>query len=515
MSWKPEIEELRAREALAEAMGGPQRVERQKAQGKLTARERVLAILDVDSFHEIGKLAGVATYLEDGTLDTFVPANMVTGRGRIDGRPVAIIGDDFTVRGGAADAAIWQKMVQVEKFASDYAMPMIRLIDGTGGGGSVKMLEKDPRTYIPETPGWENVVANLAHVPVVALALGPCAGLGAGRVAASHYSVMVKGLSQVFVAGPPVARAIGEEIDKEGLGGWEIQARNGVVDDAVNSEAEAFTFARTFLSYLPSSVDDLPARGPSRDPIDRRENFLDSIVPRDRVTPYKSRRVVEACVDAGSFFEIGRAWGRSIITGFARLDGWPIAIMAGDPYVLDGAWTADAAAKVERFVDTADLFHLPIVHFVDCPGFAVGKKHEQAGVTRAGVRAMSAIYQAEVPICAVVMRKAYGLAGSAMFNPSRAKARFCWPSGDWGSLPIDGGVEAAFRRELEAHSDPAARLIEIKDWLKGLASPFRTAESFYAEEIIDPRDTRPLLCEWAGLARRVLKTGPVRKSMRP
>jgi acetyl-CoA carboxylase carboxyltransferase component len=515
MSWKPEIEELRAREALAEAMGGTERVERQKAQGKLTSRERVRALLDAGSFHEIGKIAGVATYSADGALETFQPSNMVTGRGRIDGRPVAIIADDFTVRGGAADAAIWQKMVQAEKFAGDYAMPMIRLVDGTGGGGSVKTLKKDPRTYIPETPGWEVVVSNLANVPVVALALGPCAGLGAGRVAASHYSVMVKGLSQVFVAGPPVARAIGEDVDKEELGGWEIQARNGVVDDAVDSEEEAFAYVRAFLSYLPSHVDDLAARNPSRDPIDRRAEFLESIVPRDRVTPYKSRRVVEACVDDGSFFEIGRAWGRSIITGFARLDGWPVAIMAGDPYVLDGAWTADAARKVERFVDLADMFHLPIVHFVDCPGFAVGRKHEQSGVTRAGVRAMSAIYQAQVPICAVVMRKAYGLAGSAMINPSRAKARFCWPSGDWGSLPIDGGVEAAFRRELEAHPDPAARLAEIKAWLEGLRSPFRTAESFYAEEIIDPRDTRPLLCEWAGLARRVLKSGPVRKAMRP
>jgi acetyl-CoA carboxylase carboxyltransferase component len=515
MSWKPEIDELRARETMALAMGGSERVARQVAQGKLTARDRVACLLDDGSFHEIGKIAGTASYGADGSLETFQPSNMVTGRGRIDGRPVSVIADDFTMRGGAADAAIWQKMVQAEKFASDYRVPMIRMIDGTGGGGSVKMLEKDPRTYIPETPGWECVVTNLATVPVVSLALGPCAGLGAGRVAASHYSVMVKGLSQVFVAGPPVARAIGEEIDKEGLGGWEIQARNGVVDEAVDSEEAAFAHARAFLSYLPSHIDDLAARAPSRDPVDRRDEKLISIVPRDRVTPYKSRQVVEACVDAGSFFEIGRAWGRSIITGFARLDGWPVAIMAGDPYVLDGAWTADAARKVERFVDLADMFHLPIVHFVDCPGFAVGRKHEQAGVTRAGVRAMQAIYQAHVPICAVVMRKAYGLAGSAMFNPSRAKVRFCWPSGDWGSLPIDGGVEAAFRRELEAHEDPARRLAEIKAWLEGLRSPFRTAESFYAEEIIDPRDTRPLLCEWAGLARRLLKTGPVLKAMRP
>jgi acetyl-CoA carboxylase carboxyltransferase component len=514
MSWKPEIDELHTRGELARAMGGQERVARQISQGKLTARARLDAILDQGTFHEIGQIAGTATYDEAGQMIGFQASNMVTGRGQIDGRPVSIIADDFTVRGGAADAAIWQKMVQGEKFAADYAMPMIRLVDGTGGGGSVKMLEKDPRTYIPETPGWEYVVNNLANVPVVSLALGPCAGLGAGRVAASHYSVMVKGLSQVFVAGPPVAKAIGEDVDKEGLGGWDIQARNGVIDDAVDTEEEAFARVRAFLSYLPSHIDDLPTRTPSRDHVDRRDEFLLSIVPRDRTTPYKSRRVVEACVDSGSFFEMGRNWGRSIITGFARLDGWPVAIMAGDPFVLDGAWTADAARKVERFVDLADMFHLPIVHFVDCPGFAVGRKHEQAGVTRAGVRAMSAIYQAQVPICAVVMRKAYGLAGSAMFNPSRAKVRFCWPSGDWGSLPIDGGVEAAFRRELESHENPEQRLAEIKQWLEGLRSPFRTAESFYAEEIIDPRDTRRLICNWAGLARRTLKAGHKRKSMR-
>ena len=173
---------------------------------------------------------------------------------QIDGRPVCVQADDFSVRGGAADAGIWQKLVFAEQMANEYRMPLIRMVDGTGGGGSVKMLEKDPRTYIPQTPGWEWVVANMASVPVVALALGPCAGLGAGRVAASHYSVMVQGLSQVFVAGPPVAKAIGEDVDKEGLGGAEINGKNGVVDDIVASEAEAFAAARKFLSYLPASI---------------------------------------------------------------------------------------------------------------------------------------------------------------------------------------------------------------------------------------------------------------------
>lgn len=515
MSWEKDVAELRLREALAEAMGGEERVARQHALGKLDVRQRVDALVDPGSFHEIGKIAGEARYGADNSLESFRASNFVMGRARVGGRPVVVLGDDFTVRGGAADAAIWKKMVLAEQTAHEYRMPIIRLVDGTGGGGSVRMLEKDPRTYIPETPGWEWLVANMATVPCVALALGPCAGLGAGRVATSHYSVMVKGLSQVFVAGPPVAKAIGEDVDKEQLGGWEIQARNGVVDDVVDSEAEAFAAARTFLSYLPGSIDDLPQRRPPSDRPDRREQSLIDIVPRDRRTPYKMRRVLEACLDVGSFFETGRLWGRPIITGFARLDGWPVAVLAGDPMFLGGAWTADAARKIERFVDLAETFHMPVVHFVDCPGFAVGVKHEKAGVTRQGVRAMSAIYQASVPWCSIVVRQAYGLAGSAMANPSRAKVRYCWPSGDWGSLPMDGGVEAAFKRELEAHPDPAARLAEIKAWLESLRSPFRTAEAFYAEEIIDPRDTRPLLCDWINLAQRIQRVGERRFGMRP
>jgi propionyl-CoA carboxylase beta chain len=515
MSWEKEIEELRAREALAEHMGGEERVTRQKSLGKLTVRERVDALLDPGSFHEIGKIAGSAEYAADESLASFRASNFVVGRGRIAGRPVMVQGDDFTVRGGAADAAIWQKMVLAEQMAHEYRMPLVRLVDGTGGGGSVKMLEKDPRTYIPATPGWEWAVANMATIPVVALALGPCAGLGAGRVAASHYSVMVKGLSQVFVAGPPVAKAIGEDVDKEGLGGWEINARNGVVDDAVESEAEAFEAARRFLSYLPASIDDLSQRVPPRDDPNRREESLISIVPRDRMAPYKMQRILEATLDLGSFFEIGRQWGRQVITGFGRLDGYPVAVLAGNPFFIGGAWTADACRKVIKFVDLAQTFHLPVVHFVDCPGFAVGAKHERSGVVKLGVQAMAAVYQAKVPWCSVVIRKAYGLAGSAMSNPTRAKYRYCWPSGDWGSLPMEGGVEAAYKRQLEQAEDPAAMLAMIRAKLEALRSPFRTAEAFYAEEIIDPRDTRPLLVEWAHLAQRILTRGESSFGMRP
>jgi propionyl-CoA carboxylase beta chain len=515
MGWQSHIDELRARERLAEQMGGEERVARQKSQGKLTVRERIAFLADPGSFHEVGKISGKAAYGPDDRIAEFLPATMVFGRARLEGRPVVILGDDFTVRGGASDASIAGKMLMAEQMAHEYGLPIIRMVDGTGGGGSVKSLEANPRTYIPTTPAWEWVVANMARTPVVSLALGPCAGLGAGRVAASHYSVMVRGMSQVFVAGPPVARAIGETVDKEGLGGWEIQARNGTVDDVVDTEADAFARARRFLSYLPSNVEELAPRQSTGDPTDRREAFLIDIVPTDGKTPYKPRRIIEAVFDRDSFFETGELWGRSVVTGFARLDGYAVAVIAGDPFFLDGAWTADACEKVVRLVDLAETFHLPIVHLVDCPGFAVGARHEKAGVTRKGVRAMAAVYQASVPICPVVIRKAYGLAGSAMFNPSRTRWRYCWPSGDWGSLPMAGGIEAAYKRQLEASPDPEAELAELYRKFEAMRSPFRTAEAFIAEEIIDPRQTRPLLCEFAMHAYRVLKTGPRSFGMRP
>lgn len=515
MSWEKAIEELRRRERLAEKMGGEEPVERQRGRGKLTVRERVAFLVDPGSFHEIGKIAGKATYGPDDELAGFTPSTSVTGRARIENRPVVVLADDFTVRGGASDASIWQKMVQMIKMATEYRMPLVQMIDGTGGGGSVKSLEKDPRTYIPETPGWNEIVTGLSQVPFVTLALGPCAGMGAGRLAASHFSIMVKELSQVFVAGPPVAIALGENVTKEELGGWKIQGQNGTVDNVVDTEADAFEAARRFLSYLPPSVHHLPERVQPTDDPKRKEEGLISLVPKDGRTPYKPRRIIDAAVDKGSFFEIGHDWGRGIVTGLARIDGYAVGIMAGDPFFLDGAWTADVCDKVTRHMDLCSTFHIPVVHFVDCPGFAVGVKAETAGVTRAGVRAMTAVYQADVPVCSVVIRKAYGLAGSAMMNQSKTKWRYCWPSGDWGSLPMAGGIEAAFRKELSEAENPEELKAQLYRKFDAIRSPFRTAESFLAEEIIDPRDTRAMLVDFIHHAQRALVAGERRVTFRP
>ena len=515
MGWEADIEELRRREALARQMGGPDKVKRQHDAGRLTVRERIEQLLDPGSFHEIGALAGRAQYGEDGELEAFQPANFVLGRGRIEGRPVVVGGDDFTVRGGAADAAIRGKQVMSEQMANELRVPLVRLVDGTGGGGSVKTIETMGYTYVPANPAWDWVVANMGTVPVVALGLGSVAGLGAARLVSSHYSLMVEGISHMFIAGPPVVARAGQTLTKEELGGSEIHARAGAVDDVVASEADAFARARRFLSYLPSSVYELPPRVEPTDDVARRDPWLIEAVPPERRKVYDMRRILQAVVDKDSLFEMGRKFGGSVITAFARLDGWPVAVLASDPYFYGGGWTADASQKVARFIDLANTFHLPVVHLVDVPGFVIGVESEKAGTIRQGARALAAIYQARVPFCSVIIRKVFGVAGAGHTPHQRLHYRYAWPSGDWGSLPVEGGIEAAYRAELDAAPDREKRRAEIEERLNRYRSPFRTAETFLVEEIIDPRDTRPLLCEFANLVAKLREPGPVATPMRP
>jgi len=515
LSWEADIEELRRREALARQMGGAEKVKRQHDAGRLTVRERIDGLLDPDSFHEIGAIAGRGKYGDNGELQALQPANFVFGRGRIDGRPVVVGGDDFTVRGGAADAAIWQKQVMSEQMANELRLPIVRLVDGTGGGGSVKTIETNGYTYVPANPGWNWVVDNMGVVPVVALGLGSVAGLGAARLASSHYSLMVEGISHMFIAGPPVVARVGQTVTKDELGGSDIHARAGAVDDVVASEAEAFARARRFLSYLPSSVYELPPRIDPTDDVARRDPWLIEAVPRDRRKVYDMRRILKAIIDTDSLFEMGRKFGGSVITALARLDGWPVAVLASDPYFYGGGWTADASQKVSRFVDLANTFHLPVVHLVDVPGFVIGQEAEKAGTIRQGARALAAIYQAKVPWCSVIIRKVFGVAGAGHTPHTRLHYRYAWPSGDWGSLPVEGGIEAAYRAELDAAPDREKLRGEIEERLNRYRSPFRTAETFLVEEIIDPRDTRPLLCEFASLAVKLRETGPTATPMRP
>ena len=516
MSWDKEIEELKHRERLSEAMGGADKVERQHHFGKLTIRERVDAIADAQSFHEIGKLAGVSTYSDDGELEAFTPSNFVFGTAELDGRPVVLSGDDFTVRGGSADASIIEKRLQSEGLAVELRLPHIRLIDGMGGGGSVKTIEMAGRTYIPRIGGWETVVSHLAVAPSVALALGSVAGIGAARVATSHYSVIVRDTAQMMIAGPALVDwADLGEVSKEELGASAIHTRNGAIDDEADSEEEAFAMAKRFLSYLPSSTDELPPLADTSDDPTRTDESLLSIVPKDPRKVYKMRKVIKSVVDQDSFFEIGKNWGKSIITGLARLNGIPVALFAENPMVYGGAWTADSCRKLIRFMDLSSTFHLPLIHLEDCPGFLIGKESEEAATIRIGSQALAAFGQSPVPYCCVVVRKAFGVAGAANSKPGSHHFRLAWPSGDWGSLPIEGGIEVAYKAEIAEADDPDAHLAKIKERLNRLRSPFRSAEYFEVEQIIDPRETRRHLCDWAKLARRATRPVPATFTYRP
>ena len=519
MTWEPELAELRRRQALTRQMGGAERVARQHKGGRLTVRERVDAMLDAGSFHELGEISGKARYDAEGELEELVPANCVFGRGSVDGRPVVICGDDFTVRGASADSSIPHKFRMSEDMAGQFRLPIIRIIEGSGGGGSVKTIETTGRANLPggvySASGSDLTVENMGIVPVIGLGLGSVAGLGAARLVASHYSVMVKGISAVFVAGPPVVEQLGEPRTKQELGGWEIQVGCGAVDDAVDTEEEAFARARRFLSYLPSSVYDLPPRGKPRLDRDMADERLISLIPRDKRQPYHMRRVVEILVDTGSFFEMGVAFGRGIITGLARLDGWPVAVMAGDPLYGGGAWDAATCQKIIRFLDMAQTFHIPVVHLVDCPGFAVGLAAERTATIRWGMRTLTAINQTTVPWCSIIVRNVFGVGGLAHQPGNRLAVRYAWPSAAWGSLPLEGGIEAAYKAEIDAAEDPAAHLDRIRKRLDDLRSPFRTAEAFWIEEIIDPRHTRRLLCDFAHMAAPLRHPGPSGFAIRP
>jgi len=315
-------EELERRRALARRMGGPEAVERQHRAGKLSARERIDLLLDAGSFRELGTLTGRATHGAGGALGDLVPANALIGTGTIDGRKVAVSADDFTIRGGSSESTVAEKWIYAERLALELRMPLLRLVDSAGG--SVRLLEQQQHTRIPGYPSWP-LMPLLAAVPVVGVALGSCAGLGAIKVAGSHFSIMARGTSQVFAAGPPVVKqAFNVDVDKEGLGGYRVHTRkSGVVDNEAADEPDALRQARRFLGYLPRHVWELAPVAPCADPAGRAEEWLKDAIPPDRRKLYDPRRILEGVLDRESIFEIGRYHGGSTITCLARLGGIP------------------------------------------------------------------------------------------------------------------------------------------------------------------------------------------------
>jgi acetyl-CoA carboxylase carboxyltransferase component len=452
MNWKPELDELMRREGFAREMGGAAKVKRQHAGGRLTVRERIALLVDPGSFHEVGAISGKAEYDPAGDLAPLTPANCVFGRGLIDGRPVVVVGDDFTVRGGSADASIAAKPLMAEEMASEFRLPIVRIIEGSGGGGSVKTIETTGASNLPggvgTTRGFHYMTANMAQVPVVALGLGSVAGLGAARLVASHYSIMTKS-SAMFVAGPPVVARLGRSLAKQELGGWEIQTRSGAVDHATDTEEEALACARRFLSYLPPSVHALPPATPCDDDPERADEMLMSVIPRNRRQVYKMRPIIETVVDRGSFFEIGREFGRAIIGGLGRLEGRAVLLLASDPYHY-GAHGRRTPREVTRFVDLAETFHLPVVYLCDCPGFMIGADAERAATIRQG----AGRWRDPEPDALVHGDRAQfvRVAGAAHQPAGRATRRYAWLSAV--GLAAARAASKPLRADIDAATDP-------------------------------------------------------------
>lgn len=514
MSWKPEVDEIEQRHRWAEEMGGAERVERQHTRGRLTIRERVDALVDPGSFREVGKLAGAGAYDAAGAVQGVTPNFYVMGLAKIDGRDVAIGGEDFTVRGGTGSSQR-RKGGQggfVEDLAHEYRIPLINLIDGAGG--SVTSLKRRGYASMPGVDDFGRSADLLGEVPVVTSVMGTAAGGPAARAMLAHFSTMVRGNSQVFAAGPAVVeRALGETLTSEDLGGAAVAVdRAGAIDNAYDSEREAMEAARRFLSYMPQNVWSPTPYIETGDPVDRREEKLLSVVPRNRRSPYNMRKLIAMVVDEGSIFEIQPTFGKAVVTVLARLGGHVVGVVANNPMHYGGALDAPGAQKMGHFIEMCDCFGIPIVYLADVPGFMIGQAAERAGVLRAGVRAVYAGLQATVPCMTVIIRKCYGMAGMAMVNQRGLNLKLAWPSGEWGSLPVEGGVAVAFRREIEAAPDPKAREAELEAELRPYANPFRTAEAFAIEDVIDPRDTRPILARFVEAAQGRIRTdvGPRR-----
>ncbi len=519
MEWAVAIEELRQRKEAVKQMGGTERIDRQHKEGKLTIRERIEALVDRDTFFEVGTTMGRSTYDENGDIVDFTPAAFVEGLAEIDGRLVAVGGEDFTISGGSPVGIHKDEVFFMHPMVLQYGIPLVQLKDGAGANAASS--EGTGHTPLPNGMFWGTDVKVLHEVPVVCAIVGPTAGHVAGRSVFSHFSIMVQKTGQIFPSGPPVvARALNEDIHKNDLGGSKIHTReSGVIDNEAEDEEDCFDQIRRFLSYMPNNVHEIPPHKDMGDDPNRREEELLEIVPINRKKPYDMYRVIRLLVDKGEFFEMRKYFGRSTITAFARMDGYVVGIIASNPKFLAGAVDAKAAQKIARFVDLCNFFSIPALLLEDTPGLMIGPEAERQGTMRFGVNALMAVQEATVPKVHLAMRKAYGVGNdvfSGVGGPNALNLRFGWPSGEWGAIPIEGGVAAAYKRVIQSAPDPEAKRKELEDRLIAMRSPFRAGEAGDVIDMIDPRDSRPIICRFIKAAQPYLKrnAGP-KRSVRP
>ena len=481
--------ELQRLKDLAHLGGGEERIEAQHARGKLTARERLNTLLDDGSYEELDSLVTHRTVEFGLDKQKYYGDAVVTGYGRIDGRPVYVFSQDFTVFGGSLSEAVSDKICKVMDLAMQNGAPLIGLHDG--GGARIQEGVVSLKGY--GDIFLRNTLAS-GVIPQISVIMGPCAGGAVYSPAITDFIFMTSGTSQMYITGPDVVRAVTkEEITHEDLGGAQVHStKSGVAHFAVDGDEDCLAEVRRLLSFLPSNnMEDPPASRPVDDPA-RTCDDLTSIVPEDPAKPYDVRQVIHIIVDDGDFMEVHSAWAGSIVVGFARMGGRPVGVVANNPAVLAGVLDVDSSRKGARFVRFCDAFNIPIVTLADIPGYLPGSAQEYGGIITHGAKLIYAYAEATVPKITLIVRKAYGGAYVVMGSKHlRADINFAWPSAEIAVMGPDGAVNIVFRRDIEAAEDREAKRKELVDlYRQQFANPYVTASRGFIDDVIERRDTR-------------------------
>jgi propionyl-CoA carboxylase beta chain len=492
MSHEAKLELLRQKLAQAAAPAGEAAIARQHERGKLTARERIEALVDPGSFIELDAFAVRRTDAFGLADKRFVGDGVVTGHGTMDGRRVCVFSQDFTVLGGSLGEVFAAKICKIMDLALTIGCPIIGINDSGGARIQEGVVSLGGYAEI----FWRNVQAS-GVVPQISLIAGPCAGGAVYSPAITDFILMVDRIAHMFITGPEIIKTVtGQEVTFEELGGAHTHAtKSGVAHFVAPTEADAFAQVRRLLSFLPSNnLDDPPAVAADDDP-ERGDDGLIDIIPEASHLPYDMRQIILRVVDRADFFEVQEGFGGSLLVGFARLDGRPVGVVANQPAVLAGVLDIDASVKGARFVRFCDAFNIPLVTFVDVPGFLPGLDQEHGGIIKHGAKLLYAFAEATVPKLTVITRKAYGGAYDVMCSKHiRADVNLAWPTAEIAVMGPQGAVKIIFREEIARAADPEARTQElVAEYVERFANPYVAAERGYLDAVIDPARTRPLL----------------------
>ena len=506
---KKNLDVLREMREQAVLGGGQKRIDQQHARGKLTARERLAQLLDEGSFQEFGALATHDFTAFGLDKQRFPGDGVVTGFGKINGRRVAVFSQDFTVMGGSFSEVQSQKICRIQDMALEAGIPVIGL--GDSGGARIQEGVRSLAAYGEVFV--RNVMAS-GVVPQISIILGPCAGGAVYSPALTDFIIMA-GQGYMFLTGPEVIKAVtGEQVSVEELGGAEVHTgKSGVAHLDAVTEEEGLALVKALLSYLPQNNNEEPPQIVSEDPVNRMEEALNSLIPDGDNSPYDIRDAIEAIFDQESFLEIQPNYAANAVIGFARMDGYSVGIVANQPCYMSGALNIDASDKIARFIRLCDAFNVPIVTFIDCPGFLPGTGQEYGGVIRHGAKIIYAYCEATVPKISLVTRKAMGGAYVAMSSRQmRTDVTFAWPTGQIAVMGAEGAVNVLYREEIKKAEDPKAREQEIlESYREEFFNPYRAADVGQIDEVIEPWETRPRLALALDVLRTKVAQNPPRK----